>query len=169
MPLLLTGAPGVGKTTVIRAAVASLSGRRLNGFYTEEMRKGGVRLGFRLVTFDGRSAVIAHVDERSGPRVGKYGVDVAAIDLFARSALTAPADVYFVDEIGKMECLSDTFVEATRQLLDSGRTVVATVGQRGSGFIAEVKRRADSELWEVTRANRDTIAGKVIGWLDSVS
>lgn len=169
MPLLLTGAPGVGKTTVIRGAVASLSGTRLSGFYTEELRREGVRLGFRLVTFDGRSAVIAHVDHRGGPRVGKYGVDVAAIDLFARSALTTPADVYLVDEIGKMECLSDAFVETMRRLLDSGRPVVATIGQRGSGFIAEVKRRADVELWQVTRANRDAMPDEVLRWLASVS
>lgn len=167
MPLLLTGALGIGKTTVIRGAVASLSGRRLGGFYTEEMRGGGGRLGFRLVTFDGRSAVIAHVDQRSGPRVGKYGVDVAAIDLFARSVLTTRADVYVVDEIGKMECLSDAFVETMRRLLDSGEPVVATIGQRGSGFIAEVKRREDIELWHVTRANRDGMPDEVLRWLAS--
>jgi nucleoside-triphosphatase THEP1 len=34
--LLLTGAPGVGKTTVLRKVAAGLPDRRLAGFYTED-------------------------------------------------------------------------------------------------------------------------------------
>ncbi|MFZ1060598.1 MAG: nucleoside-triphosphatase, partial [Candidatus Rokuibacteriota bacterium] len=45
--LLITGNPGSGKTTVIRRVAAALSGRRLGGFYTEEIRVGGERRGFR--------------------------------------------------------------------------------------------------------------------------
>jgi nucleoside-triphosphatase len=72
-----------------------------------------------------------------------------------------------VDEIGKMECLSPTFVEAVRGLLIAGRPLVATVGERGGGFIAEVKRRPDVELWELTRANRDAMPARVLAWLEA--
>jgi nucleoside-triphosphatase len=70
-----------------------------------------------------------------------------------------------VDEIGKMECLSPAFVDATRGLLDAGVPLVATVGQRGGGFIAEVKRRRDVTLWEITRANRDAMPARVQAWI----
>jgi nucleoside-triphosphatase len=165
--LLLTGAPGVGKTTVVRRAAGRLAGRRLGGFYTEELRVSGPRQGFRLVGFDGSERVLAHVDIRDAPRVSKYGVDVAALDSVAETLLAPRPDVavYLVDEIGKMECLSSRFVDAMRRLLDSGAIVIATVARAGGGFIAEVKRRPGAELWEVTRANRDAMPERIAAWL----
>ena len=166
--LLITGNPGSGKTTVIRKVAAALSGRRLGGFCTEEIRVGGDRRGFRLATFDGRERVMAHVDFPGPHRVGKYGVDVSVIDALADSALAEKdgAEVYLVDEIGKMECMSGTFVAAMRRLLDSGKLVVATIARKGGGFIAEVKERKDVEVWEVTRANRDGMPKEVLAWLE---
>jgi nucleoside-triphosphatase len=165
--LLLTGAPGVGKTTVIRAVAAALSGRRLAGFFTEEIRAGRERQGFALVTLDGRRARMADVSRPGTPRVGKYGVDVDVVDGMARSALSGREDIelYLVDEIGKMECLSRVFVEAVRALLDTATPVVATVAARGGGFIEEVKRRTDAVVWEVSRANRDAAPARVLGWV----
>jgi nucleoside-triphosphatase len=164
--LLLTGRPGVGKTTVIRAAASRLTGWRIGGFYTEEIRAGGARQGFRLVTFDGRARVMAHVAFHGPLRVGQYGVDVGVIDDVAATALAAAADVHLVDEIGRMECLAPRFVSAMRALLGAGTPVVATVALRGEGFIGEVKRQRGVTLWEVTRANRDAMPAEVAGWLE---
>ena len=168
--LLLTGRPGIGKTTALRAVAAAIGRRRrVGGFYTEELRARGVRTGFRIVTLDGDAAVMADVNRHGGPRVGRYGVDVTAIDAVAVPAITPrrAVDVYVVDEIGKMECLSPTFVATMRTLLDSRATVVATVAERGGGFIAEVKRRADAETWRLTRANRDEVVARALAWLDA--
>lgn len=168
--LLLTGVPGIGKTTVVRRVAAALGGEGLRGFFTEEIREGGSRRGFRLVGFDGRERVIAHVAFSGGPRVGRYGVDVAAVDVAA--SLLAPdpaARVYLVDEIGKMECLSDRFIAAMRTLIAGRTPVVATVGGRGGGFIAEVKGLPQCLLWEVTHANRDDLASRVLAWLAGVA
>lgn len=166
--LLITGRPGVGKTTVIRAVAGGLSRRVLGGFYTEEIRTAGARVGFRLTTFDGRQAVMAHVGFRASARVGAYGVDVRVVAELATPALAVRGDVsaYLVDEIGKMECLTPEFVTAMRALLDSPKPVIATIAQRGVGFIDEVKRRTDSELLEVTRGNRDEMPGRVLAWLE---
>jgi nucleoside-triphosphatase len=165
--LLLTGRPGVGKTTVIRAVAAATPARRLGGFFSEEIRVTGERRGFALVTFDGRRAVMAHMERPGPPRVGQYGVDVETLEAFSRSALAVRRAValYLVDEIGKMECLSPAFVERISSLLDAGVPLVATVGQRGGGFIAEVKRRRDVTLWEITRANRDAMPARVQAWI----
>lgn len=162
--LLITGVPGVGKTTLIRKLAAALTGCRVAGFYTEEIREAGVRKGFRLVGFGGEVGVIAHVGIAHRQRVSKYGVDVAAIDRLADATLSAGADVYLVDEVGRMECMSLNFVHRMTALLNSGKTVIATVAKRGGGLIAEVKARTDCELWEVTRANRDTLVAQVIAW-----
>jgi len=165
--LLITGRPGGGKTTAIRAVASGLAGARLGGFFTQEMRSRGMRRGFELVTFDGQRAVMAHVDRRGGPRVGKYGVDAGVLEITARTwlAVNRGIDVYLVDEIGKMECLSPEFVAAMRALLDTGRPVVATIGERGGGFIAEVKRRPDVTLWRLTHDNRDAVPARVLTWL----
>jgi len=164
--LLLTGRPGGGKTTIVRRVADSLVDRRIRGFVTEEIRVKGERQGFRLETFDGRSALLAHVSDRSGPRVGKYGVNVPALEEVVDAALdpNAGADVYLVDEIGRMECLSERFIDAMTRLLDSGRPVVATIARRGGGFIEDVKRRSDVEVWPVTRSNRDELPGKILSW-----
>jgi nucleoside-triphosphatase len=163
--LLLTGVPGIGKTTAIRQVADRLKERKLGGFYTEEIREHGVRRGFRLVGFDGIERVIAHVDFPKVHRVGKYGVDVGEIDEAADRLTRGPADVYLIDEIGKMECLSDRFVSRMRLLLDGPRPVVATVARHGSGFIEEVKRAEGIVVWEVTPGNRGHLAVQVLQWL----
>ena len=119
--LLITGTPGVGKTTVLRKVAAALGNTRICGFYTREMREQGVRRGFRLVGFEGAEDIIAHVDLPHRQRVGKYGVDVAALDRLSHTTLALQEEcaVYLVDEIGKMECLSSGFIATMRTLLNS--------------------------------------------------
>ena len=110
---------------------------------------------------------MAHIGIRGPARVGKYGVDLAIVDELAATAL-APSPrtlVYLVDEIGKMECLSASFVAAMRRLLAGPTPLIATVAQRGAGLIGEVKARPDVELIQVTRANRDDLPGLVLAWL----
>lgn len=166
--LLLTGAPGVGKTTVLRKVAAGLSGWRLGGFYTEEIRfSHGERSGFRIACFDGRNGVMARTEFPGPQRIGKYGVDVAVIDDLTHSslALDPSTDIYLVDEIGKMECLSEKFVAAMHKVLESGKPVVATVALHGEGFIDEIKLRPDVRIWQVTRGNRDFLPDDILTWL----
>jgi len=83
--LLITGAPGIGKTTVIRRVAQGLKPNRLQGFYTEESAKMASDAGFHLVGFDRTTShVITHVDFPKSCRVGKYGVDAHAVGDAAR-------------------------------------------------------------------------------------
>lgn len=166
--LLLTGAPGVGKTTVVVRLAELLPEARLAGFVTAEERDArGRREGFVARAFDGTEATIANVRQARPPRVGKYGVDVPALDRLSHAQLGSEtgADLYLVDEIGKMECLAPEFVRAMTRLLDGPRPIVATVGLRGHGLIADVKRWPGSELWQVTRQNRDALPERALLWL----
>lgn len=167
--LLITGKPGIGKTTLLRKVAAELEQCRIGGFYTEEIRELGQRKGFQLVTFSGESAVIAHVKFEHRYRIGKYGVDISVIDHFADSTMTPTkeVDLYVIDEIGKMECLSEHFVSRMRQLLESDKTIVASVAKHGGGLIETVKQWPESDLWEINYANRDLLPSRVVDWLQN--
>ncbi|UCH49364.1 MAG: AAA family ATPase [Betaproteobacteria bacterium] len=161
--LLVTGPPGVGKTTALRKVCGTLQEWPMRGFWTEEVRSDGVRQGFRLVTLDGEGCTIADVRRPGVPRVGKYGVDVAAIDAVVRKVLAPDPSVrlFVIDEIGKMECLSGPFVEAVRGLITSGQPLLATVALRGGGLIEEVKCDPRARLIHLSRDNRDRLPGEI--------
>ena len=154
--VLMTGTPGCGKTTLLKGLARELRGLRPAGFYTEEIRLQGQRKGFRLVGLNGAMGLLAHVDLHGGPRVGKYGVDVHGFEDFlnAQKLDQVATPLVFIDEIGKMECLSTRFLDLVRHLLDSPKTIVATVALKGVGLIAEVKQRPDVTLVEVNPGNR---------------
>jgi nucleoside-triphosphatase len=169
--LLLTGRPGIGKTTVIKAVAASL-GERAGGFYTEEIRESGGRKGFRLVTLAGQTAVMAHVNLRGQgrPRVGRYGVDLGAIERVGVAALQRAMRenrIVVMDEIGKMELFCGPFKEAVLRAVSGPYTVMAAVMARPNAWVDSLKAMPDVTLWEVTAGNRDRMAERVVGWLET--
>jgi nucleoside-triphosphatase len=64
-----------------------------------------------------------------------------------------------------MECHCPQFVATMRRLLGEPIPVVATIALLRSGFIAEVKHRADVQVVEVTQANRDALPGQIVAWV----
>ena len=169
--ILLTGPPGCGKTTAVVKIISGLDARRIAGFCTEEIREAGKRKGFGWRRLDGRTGILAHVDIRGPHRVSKYGVDIEGFDRDVVPVLdpgATHADLFVVDEIGKMECFSETFVEAVRRLLDSDKCVLATVARKGGGFIREVKDHSSIRLFSLTAGNRSDVAEQVAAMLTAL-
>jgi nucleoside-triphosphatase len=162
--ILLTGPPGSGKTTAIRRVVRALE-VPAGGFYTEEIREGRRRVGFRIVTLEGREAVMAHVDFGGPQRVSRYGVDVDAIDGLAvesmRQALEAQRLVV-IDEIGPMELLSEAFREAVVDALEAPAPVLGTIMRRSTAFTDRVKSRPRVALVEIRREDREGIVDEIV-------
>ena len=169
--ILLTGLPGVGKTTLIRRLSEELKNLHPAGFYTEEIREEGVRKGFELIGLDGKKGLLSHVEIKSPYRVGKYKVDVKGFEGFLDSiAFFAPeTKLIIIDEIGKMECLSPEFKRLIKEILDSGKMVIATIAFKGSGLIEEIKKRNDVRLFEITEKNRDSLLSEIFSYLKKSS
>lgn len=155
--ILITGLPGVGKTTLIKKIAEALSSCHPVGFYTEEIRQGGIRKGFELTGLDGRIGILAHTDVKSPYVVGRYKVDVKGFETFLEAIpfFNLSVSLIVIDEIGKMECFSEKFKEILLQCLNSEKRVIATIALKGGGFIEEVKRREDIILFEISPKNRD--------------
>jgi len=166
--ILLTGPPSCGKTTVIRKVVAGLL-VPAGGFYTQELRDvHHVRLGFEIVTLDGRRATLAHVDIRSPQRVGKYGVDLAALDGLAVQVVHLALELgglVVIDEIGPMELLSTLFRQVVLEALESDASLLATIVQRSTPFTDAFKRRPEVTLMEVRPDNREHLPGDILALL----
>jgi nucleoside-triphosphatase len=165
MKLFLTGNPGVGKTTLICAITERLEGIMCVGFYTEEKRQSGQRTGFRVVTLDGQEGTLASLG-RQKPTVGKYSIHVEKFEKLVLRYLdpvTTSADLYVIDEIGKMELLSRQFKIRITELLAEPTNLLATISKKGNGFIDQIKRRSDIEIVEVTRKNRDELPEEIAG------
>jgi len=163
--ILLTGLPGCGKTTGLMRILEGLSCKKAAGFYTQEIRKAGLRKGFSWTRLDGTSGILAHVDIKGRARVGKYGVDVAGFEESVVPVLDIEqndAELFIIDEIGKMECLSGKFVAAVRRLFSSDRSVLATVAQKGGGLISQVKQTPGARLFNLTRQNRDQTITEIL-------
>jgi nucleoside-triphosphatase len=157
--LLITGLPGVGKTTLIKKLSEESKHLHPAGFYTEEIREEGARKGFELISLNGKRGLLSHKDIKSPFRVGPYKVDVESFENFLDSVpFFDPLNhLIIIDEIGKMECLSDRFKNLLKKIFNSEKLVIATIAIKGSGPIAEVRERKDIKLFEITSYNRDIL------------
>ena len=161
--VLVTGPPGIGKSTVIEKLLRQL-GRPACGFFTREIREYGKRAGFSILTCNGEEGILAHVNIKSVRRVGRYGVNLDAVNRLVVPSMIpeTPKHVIVVDEIGKMECFSKLFRDAVVRALDAENLVIGSVAMKGEPFIQSVKARSDVRLVQVTEKNRDTLASLLL-------
>ncbi len=145
------------------------SGFKVGGIITYEVRRAGVRVGFKVMDISsGDEGWLAHVDQPVGPRIGKYRVNLKDLNRVAVKAILKSildADLIVIDEIGPMELCSESFRDAVLKAFNSGKPVLGTVHRRlKRSFLADVDKK---EIVTVTFRNRDVlpeeISEKIIG------
>ncbi|XP_061645304.1 cancer-related nucleoside-triphosphatase [Phyllopteryx taeniolatus] len=183
--VFLTGPPGVGKTTLVQKACDALlsSGQAVEGFYTEEVREGGRRVGFDVVTVSGERDHLSRIRDIAGDShsrreytVGQYVVDLPSFERLALPLFTKVGSedgtgkkVFVLDEIGKMELFSQPFIKAVRQTLDcSSCTILGTIPiPKGKllGLVEDVRTRSDVRVFTVSKENRNAILQDILSAL----
>lgn len=183
--ILLTGPPGIGKTTVCKKVASLLTKRncKFDGFYTEEVRnQSHNRIGFDVVRIKNpedrlplaRSENTLSESQRTKHRVGNYHVFVKDFERIALPIFNSDADLLLIDEIGKMELFSLPFEERVKKLFfDSAieSWIIATIPQvhkvphRHLPLFQKLKSDEKSRIIEVSRQNRDSLPEKIVSLL----
>ncbi|KAL7614408.1 uncharacterized protein LOC111915983 [Lactuca sativa] len=177
---LVTGSPGVGKTTLIARVLENLRtsnpNLKIQGFFTREIRQEGERVGFEVVTLDGRTAPLASINNSSvesirWPTVGRYRVDVASFESLALPELQVKedTDLFVIDEVGKMELFSSLFFPTVLRVLESNKPFLATIPVPKYGrdipAVARLKNHPGAKVFTLTTSNRDDMKNQIYSQL----
>ncbi|XP_061346101.1 uncharacterized protein LOC133291787 isoform X1 [Gastrolobium bilobum] len=180
---LVTGPPGVGKSTLIMRVFESLKASnpalKVQGFYTREVRHAGQRVGFEVVTLDGRtcplaSANISSPESLTWPSVGKYKVDIASFESLALPELQVREDteLFIIDEVGKMELYSSSFFPAVLKVLESNIPILASIPVPKFGrdipAVARLRNHAGATCFTLSVSNRDTVREQIRSLLEEL-
>lgn len=164
MKILLTGAPGTGKTTIVAKLAAATTG----AFWVVSERtfdQAGNQTGFQARTSTGLSGIW---DTR--PEPGVHNTDIAAVDrLFTdpiTQAVTQGIGTIIIDEIGTLERRSPDFIKAVDRALASDATILATV-TLGQDWTESYTGRSDVITLTLTPENRDELSGALSAILAS--
>jgi nucleoside-triphosphatase len=150
---LISGPPGVGKSTVVSKIVLRLksAGVIVGGCTTSEKKSGGARVGFEVKDLTtGRTGQLASVESKFGPRVGKYRVnltDLARVGAAGLESAAASSEIVVIDEVGPMELVSPEFRRAVQRCIASGKPILAVVHERlEDDLLNELRTKATATI-----------------------
>jgi nucleoside-triphosphatase len=161
--ILVTGEPGVGKSTVVSKVVIRLKSKGVivGGCATSERRVSGQRVGFSVRNLTSEtSGELASVNGSLGPRVGRYRVnlsDLASVGARGLKDAVANSELIVIDEVGPMELVSPEFRRGVQECMACGKPILAVVHERmQDDLLEELKSKADFTV-AVTVQNRDSL------------
>jgi len=176
MKIFLTGRPGIGKTTIIKKWISEIL-EQTGGFYTEEIREKGKRIGFKIKTIDGKEGILAEIG-RGKYNIGKYKVNLETFEEIGVKTLEEELKderikYIIIDEIGKMELFSEKFKLVigkmelfsekfklvVKDILKSNKNVIGVITMANNEFIEELKKY-DIKIIEINEKNRNILLNK---------
>jgi len=166
----ITGMPSVGKTKTLLKIIEKIekTGYKIEGMVTEPIVESKKRVGFYVMDWLTKDKeVFAHLSLDVKDKIGKYGVNVTALEKVGIPAIEKAIsdetiNVIIIDEIGKMEMLSEKFCEVVIEALDSDKPILVTLHKKSrSPLLQDVRRRDDIRILEVTPVNRNLLPYKI--------
>ncbi len=162
MKILITGPPKCGKTTFIKSLFKELSILKPVGFYTEEIREKGIRVGFGIYNYEFKfCGLLSHINFDTPYKVSKYSVDIESFEKFLKTLNFEKSNVIIIDEIGKMEVFSDYFKDLIIDILNSDKIFIGTIALKGTPFIEEIKKRKILRTFNLEFVKKEVILNKI--------
>ncbi|MFQ5910174.1 MAG: NTPase [Thermoplasmata archaeon] len=165
----ITGLPGAGKTYALIRVIEMLEADEftVGGMITESIIEDERRVGFYVVDWATEvRRVFAHMDIDSKIQVGKYGVDIEALEEIGVQAIrnaTTDSDIVVIDEVGKMEVESEPFIKAVKDALDADKPLILTLHKKSRNpLLQDIRRRDDIRILEVTAVNKNLLPYKIV-------
>jgi len=169
--MLLTGRPGVGKTTLLIDTIRELErrGLKVGGMVTREVRSGNVRVGFEISDLaSGQKGWLAHVEQPEGPQIGKYRVNLKdlseiGVNAINRAIADSAISVIAIDELGPMELFSEDFKNAVEKAVEAEKPLIGTIHYKARSRLTDnIRSRPDVKVLEITHENRSHIKRAVL-------
>ena len=149
--LFFTGRKGVGKSTLVRAAI---EGKRVGGFFTKRVEGLLERPSVHLLR-----AGAADVPSAENLLFCCGGADMQQFDKLGCGALAdaAGCDVLVMDELGPHEEQAAAFRQAVLRALDGDAPIIGVLQQAESAFLRQVAAHPNVRVITVTEENRDAL------------
>ena len=132
--IVLTGPPGIGKTTAVLqiARVLKDRGKNVGGIVSREIRVNNERVGFEFIDLITNDTNVLASIIGNGPKVGKYFVSFEGCHFAAERLSDAmkSCNIIICDEIGPMEVKSREFLESVKNLLNVDKKVIVVIHQK---------------------------------------
>lgn len=178
--VLLTGPPGIGKTTICEKLVSMIKQQnyKSDGFYTKEVRgPNGNRIGFDVVLVkNDKKSTLARVkkvinqSQHSKYKVGNYHVFLHDFEAAALPVFDSNTDILIIDEIGKMELFSQKFRnEVIKSFFETSNRlfIIATIPQmhkipqQHSSMFQKFRTDEKYKIITVNYQNRNNLPGEI--------
>jgi nucleoside-triphosphatase len=175
--ILLTGKPGVGKSSCLRH-VADRCNLTVDGVISGELRENGKRAGFEMQLIGpGTRGLLASPEVESEIRFGtprshdgrpRLGVthDFLKTDVCPHlRALIGNVSLIVVDEIGSMQASYPEFLHVVHELIAADTPLLASVSLADDPSIEALRNCRDIPTIELSLSNRDLIAAMLTAYV----
>lgn len=159
MAVFITGSSGCGKSTLIEKIVERLreGGIKISGFITPEIRREGKRVGFKIINLaTNEEGILASLEElKESRRFGKYFVNIYEFESIGLKRIDE-GEVIVIDEIGKMELLSEKFRKLLENLKNRENLIASVHRNFAKSFNA-------IDITNVSFYEREKLIEKIVG------
>jgi len=167
--IILTGAPGVGKSTAVLRTARALKDRGLNvgGIVSREQRSNNIRIGFEFIDLMTNDRSVLASIAGNGPKIGKYFINLAGCRFAAErlSVAVKNSNVIICDEIGPMELKSREFTDSVKKLLDVDKKVIVVLHEKIQHPLTEQFKKKSSLIIDLNLENRENVIQMLVNRL----